>query len=88
MESAHKELVEAERLAVKLAMNFATMEIPSRQAERILHEQEDLVEGLKAQVAELQSTLRDYPWFSLQLVTLSVKSTRLQATLRSSTSSP
>jgi hypothetical protein len=46
------ELEEAERIALKYARNFGTMDKPTPSAERILHEQEALIARLQLEYAE------------------------------------
>ncbi|GAB4537132.1 MAG: hypothetical protein Kow0063_23450 [Anaerolineae bacterium] len=57
IESTRAELREAERLALKMARNFGTMETPTRSAERLLQEQDAKVTQLEFELAELEHAL-------------------------------
>ena len=57
IDKIQSELVEAERLALKMARNFGTMETPSRTAERLLREQDALVQRLQIELAELEQEM-------------------------------
>ena len=54
IEKTRSELAEAERLALKMARNFSTMETPTRSAERLLREQDAKVAQLQMGLAELE----------------------------------
>jgi len=57
LDKTQVDLADAERLALKMARNFGTMEAPSRTAERLLREQDDLVHRLQNERAELEHEL-------------------------------
>jgi site-specific DNA recombinase len=59
LDGTQKELADAERMAIRLVRNFASMEIPSRMVELALREQESLVNQLQSQAGQLQSELRN-----------------------------
>lgn len=54
LEQTQRELAEAEAVAVKYARNFGAMNRPTATAERLLHEQDELVDKLRAECASLQ----------------------------------
>lgn len=54
IEKTRKELAEAEHLLRKMALNFGTMETPSRVVAQLLTEQESKVEGLRVELSMLK----------------------------------